>query len=102
MMEVIRVNSKDNDALRASIPHIRPPNALFITQGIAALMMEEVSKILRKVKDFNAFTEDNDPYGEHDMGSFNHNGKRIMWKIDDYDGCEGLSLVLTVMPAEEY
>ena len=96
------MNSKDNDALRASIPLIKPPNTLFITRGIAALMIEEVSKILSKVKDFDAFTEDNDPHGEHDMGSFDYNGKRIMWKIDDYDGHEGLNLVLTVMLAEEY
>ena len=96
------MNSKDNDALRASIPHVRPPNTLFISRGVAALPVEEVSEILRKVKDFDAFTEDNDPYGERDVGSFEHYSERIMWKIDDYEGDQDLNLVLTVMLAEEY
>ena len=60
------------------------------------------SEILRKVKDFDAFTSGNDPHGEHDMGSFEHYSERIMWKIDDYQGYEDLNLVLTIMFAEEY
>jgi hypothetical protein len=55
-----------------------------------------------KVKNFDDFNEDNDPYGEHDFGSFNHKGEEIFWKIDDYEGEEGWNLVLTVMLAEEY
>ena len=33
----------------------------------------------------DAFTPDNDPYGEHNFGSFEHNGIRVFWKIDYYD-----------------
>ena len=28
---------------------------------------------------------DNDPYAEHDFGSFEHDGQTIFWKIDLYD-----------------
>ena len=55
-----------------------------------------------KVKNFDDFNESNDPYGEHDFGSFNHKGEEIFWKIDDYEGMEGYNLVLTIMLAEEY
>ena len=43
------------------------------------------NSILEKVQTFDSFTEDNDPHGEHDFGSFEHNGDRIFWKIDYYD-----------------
>src|SRR6266576_3692533 len=32
-----------------------------------------------------SFTPDNDPHGEGDFRAFEHNGKRIFWKIDYYD-----------------
>jgi hypothetical protein len=28
---------------------------------------------------FDAFTEDDDPWGEHDFGAFDHEGERIFW-----------------------
>ncbi len=34
---------------------------------------------------FDAFTPDNDPYGEHDFGSFKLEGVLVYWKIDYYD-----------------
>jgi hypothetical protein len=36
------------------------------------------------VRGFDAFTEDNDPHGEHDFGSFCLAGERLFWKIDYY------------------
>ncbi len=62
---------------------------------------------------FDAFTPDNDPHGERDFGSFEHEGERIFWKIDYYDrslqfGSEDPSdprqtrRVLTIMLASEY
>jgi hypothetical protein len=84
-----------------------------ITRGIAALPEWQQLAILQIVCGFNAFDEDNDPYGEHDFGAFEHRGRRIFWKIDYYDpGMEFASAdpsdpaqtvrVLTVMLAEEY
>ncbi len=83
------------------------------TPGIAALPLSDQSVIREKVETFDAFTEDNDPYGERDFGAFEHNGDRIFWKIDYYDptlsmGSEDPSdakqtvRVLTIMLATEY
>jgi hypothetical protein len=83
------------------------------TSGIAALPLADQSAIREKVETFDAFTPDNDPYGERDFGAFEHNGDRIFWKIDYYDptlsmGSEDPSdakqtvRVLTIMLATEY
>lgn len=83
------------------------------TEGIRALDPATQSAIREKVEKFNAFTPDNDPYGEHDFGSFDHAGLTIFWKIDYYApglecGSEDPSdprqtvRVLTIMLANEY
>lgn len=96
------MDKETNDALRASIPNISPPNLLLVTKGIIALGPEAVSEILLKVKNFNNFNQENDPWGEHDFGSFDYKGRKIFWKIDDYQGQGGYNLVLTILLAEEY
>jgi hypothetical protein len=55
------------------------------TQGICGLTPEAQAAIRETVERFEAFTPDNDPYHEHDFGSFEHAGERIFWKIDYYD-----------------
>jgi|SRR5882672_11677130 len=81
--------------------------------GINALDPADQSRIREKVELFNAFNPGNDPYGERDMGFFEHNGIAVMWKIDYYDkalecGSEDPSdpaqttRVLTIMLREEY
>ena len=83
------------------------------TSGICALPLQDQSAIREKVETFNAFTPDNDPHEEHDVGAFEHNGERIFWKIDYYDptmtyGSEDptdpskMIRVLTIMLASEY
>lgn len=83
------------------------------TPGIAGLAPDVQSRIREKVETFNAFTPDNDPYQENDMGSFEHEDHRVRWKIDYYDrtleyGSEDpadarvTTRVLTIMLAEEY
>jgi hypothetical protein len=80
-----------------------------VTPGVSAL--PNLAKVLSMVQDFNEFSEDNDPYGEHDFGSFEVFGEKLFWKIDYYDSAleawaDPLSSechrVLTVMMAEEY
>jgi Protein of unknown function (DUF3768) len=58
---------------------------VLVTAGVAALGPERVRAILRLVTEFNAFTPDNDPYGEHDFGNFEDGGERFFFKIDYYD-----------------
>jgi hypothetical protein len=55
------------------------------TPGINALSPQDQSKIREKVETFNAFTPDDDPHGERDFGAFDHQERRIFWKIDYYD-----------------
>ena len=74
-----------NDAFRTGKgPYARQQGRAFITSGVLALGNEASLAIVRKVAGFDAFTEDNDPHGEHDFGSFDHDGHTIFWKIDYY------------------
>ena len=57
---------------------------LLLTQGIGAPPQADQIAILGKVANFDDFSEDNDPHGEHDFGAFEHAGDRIFWKIDYY------------------
>lgn len=86
---------------------------VLLTAGIDSLPTDDVANIMLLVQNFTDFTPDNDPYGEHDFGSFMYNGNKIFWKIDYYDtNNEYLSenpadtsvtnRVLTIMLADEY
>ena len=81
------------------------------TRGIMALSDITISDIFVAVQEFTNFTEDNDPYGEHDFGSFVVDSQKVFWKIDYYtqdlsSGCDPLDphcrRVVTVMLADEY
>ena len=83
---------------------------VFYTSGARDGIMDLIG-LSRAVESFNRFTEDNDPYGEHDFGSLVFEGKKVLWKIDYYDQelkmwCDPLSpkcrRVLTIMLVEEY
>ncbi len=93
-----------NDEFRRSM------SGCTVTRGVTALA-PFMNEIFVTVRDFADFNEDNDPYGEHDFGSFEANEQRLFWKIDYYDEalkgwCDPLSpdctRVLTIMLAEEY
>jgi hypothetical protein len=65
------------------------------TRGVMSLDEVTISDIFVAVQDFSKFTEDNDPYGEHDFGSFTVAGNKVFWKIDYYtqdlsSGCDPL------------
>lgn len=88
----------------------RTSRELILTSGIAELS-PLVEQILTGVRRFDEFSFDNDPYYEHDFGSFTIEGISVMWKIDYYDQnlrywCDPLDArcrrVLTIMRADEY
>jgi hypothetical protein len=94
-----------NDAARSNAANY------MATRGIMSLDEIAVSEAFVGVQQFDSFTEDNDPYGEHDFGSFKVAGEKVFWKIDYYTQdlsgwCDPLDLdcrrVITVMLAEEY
>lgn len=98
-----------NDALRCK----HTGGQVLITAGLQSLGDEAVSRILNAVAAFDGFSEDNDPYGEHDCAVLTVDGRRIIWKIDYYDkdavfaspdptNPELTSRVMTVMLADEY
>jgi Protein of unknown function (DUF3768) len=43
---------------------------LVFTSGVAAYGDDFIERALRTVREFAAFNEENDPYDEHDAGSF--------------------------------
>ena len=84
-----------------------------ITPGVAALGAEAVDRIVKTIAVFDDFCHANDPYEEHDFGSFEADGHMIMFKIDYFD--RELSMhspdpadpsvtqrVITIMLTEEY
>ena len=87
---------------------------ILLTEGIGALPDEARAEILLAVATFADFSEDNDPYGEHDFGAIDHAAAgRVFWKIDYYaadlmSGSENPAdpastrRVLTIMLASEY
>jgi Protein of unknown function (DUF3768) len=95
--------AKLNDVFR------RNGNRIVVTSGVQVL--DDLSGLLDEIRWFDEFTEDNDPYGEHDFGTVYWGGEKIFWKIDYYDrrleyGAGPLSKecqrVMTVMLASEY
>ena len=58
---------------------------VMMTPGITALPEDTQHAIFRAVQEFDTFTEDNDPYGEHDFGKVVVNGVSCFWKISYYD-----------------
>jgi hypothetical protein len=80
-----------------------------LTSG--ARELPDTDGLLAAVRDYDRFTGDNDPYGEHDFGSLIWHRNRVFWKIDYYDQqlqcwqdptTAGCQRVLTIMLADEY
>jgi hypothetical protein len=98
-----------NDALRRNLPL----GHAVLTPGVVALGPEAVARIVKTIAVYEDFCHANDPYEEHDFGSFEADGQKIFFKIDYFD--KGLELhspdpsdptvterVITIMLAEEY
>jgi uncharacterized protein DUF3768 len=86
---------------------------IMITSGIQALDAAALARVLAAVAGFDAFTADNDPYGEHDCAILTVDDVRVLFKIDYYDRSltyhspdpsdpAVTERVMTVMLASEY
>jgi hypothetical protein len=84
-----------------------------MTQGVAALSEHDRAQVLERVRNFDAFSSENDPHGEHDFGNFDVAGQTYFFKVDyyapDMEGGsedpadpEKTTRVLTIMRADEY
>ncbi|GAB5445477.1 DUF3768 domain-containing protein [Gymnodinialimonas sp.] len=87
--------------------------SVMLTVGIQGEGQEFLEASVAAVQAFEAFSEDNDPWGEHDFGAVEVSGEKVFWKIDYYDpdlqaGSENPAndavthRVLTIMLASEY
>ncbi len=72
--------ARQNDHFRR-----HPGSDWLVTSGVQAKGPIFVLSATSAVRAFDAFTSDNDPYGEHDFGAFDLCGERLFWKIDYYD-----------------
>lgn len=99
--------SETNDFLRKCLPMLPPPHRLIITSAVAELGIPCQKELFEKIKQFDSFTPDNDPYGEHDAGMIEHDGEDFYWKFDYLDDDlesykpDGIRF-LTVMLMREY
>lgn len=103
----------DIKTLNDNFRHSLQGGRVMLTSSIRAKTHDEIAEILEKVRSFDNFTTANDPYGEHDFGSFDYKGQKIFFKIDYYDlNYEYMSenpadptitnQVLTIMLASDY
>jgi hypothetical protein len=85
----------------------------FLARGLIAKGADFIAKACAAVRAFNAFTNDNDPWQEHDCATLDVDGETLIFKIDCYDlnreyGSPDAAdpkvtrRVLTIMLAEEY
>jgi hypothetical protein len=83
------------------------------TSGVNELSDDTRAAVFAAVMHYDNFTEDNDPYGEHDFGKVVVEGQDFFWKIDlheelpvkrfnDNSSEPVFTRVLTIMLASEY
>lgn len=86
---------------------------IMTTPGVQAQEPQVIKQIMSAVQTYDQFSTDNDPYAEHDFGSFEVEDLKLFWKIDYYAldllaGSEDpanpeiTKRVLTIMLREEY
>jgi Protein of unknown function (DUF3768) len=84
-----------------------------MTPGVAALGAEAAERIFRTIAVFDDFSHQNDPWQEHDLGMFEADGHKVMFKIDYYSKDMTMhspdpanpavtTRVITILLAEEY
>ena len=109
--------SEDRSAKRVKIRALNDESfrggRVMMTAGLAAPEAPVRNAVVEKIKAFDAFDDDNDPWGEHDFVSVEHDGQTFFAKIDYYDrkleahsedaaDPEKTCRVMTIMLAEEH
>ncbi|MFC6639894.1 DUF3768 domain-containing protein [Sulfitobacter sp. JBTF-M27] len=88
-LQWIRVEGPENGRVRDLNDAFRTlgqgRGSVFVTDGVSSQGPEFVTRALAAVRGFDSFSEDNDPWGEHDFGSIELEGHKLFWKIDPYD-----------------
>ncbi|WP_298975919.1 DUF3768 domain-containing protein [uncultured Roseobacter sp.] len=87
--------------------------SIMLTSRIRNMGGEFALEAIKAVREFDQFSKDNDPWGEHDFGAVEIEGEKVFFKLDYYDlsleqgsenpaneGCT--HRVLTIMLASEY
>ncbi len=98
-----------NDRLRKTFEG----GQVLMTSGVTGLASQTLARVLVAVRDFDEFSEDNDPYGTHEFGMIDVDGERVMFKLDAYDETmeygspnpvdpEVTRRVMTILLASEY
>lgn len=99
-----------NDQLRTTFQG----GDILMTRGVEALSNTTRVAVMKAIQSFEDFSEDNDPYKEHDFGAIEYEGARYFWKIDYFDKYNPdrasdnpadpiiTRRVMTVMQAAEY
>ncbi len=85
----------------------------YLSRGILSKDGDFIAKVTAAVRSFDAFSDDNDPWQEHDCAVLEVDGETVMFKIEYYDAnmeygspdpadTKVTRRVLTIMLAEEY
>lgn len=83
------------------------------TPGVQGISLDKLDTVINHVQAYTDFSKDNDPFDEHDFGSFVLDDINYFWKIDYYapdlefasedpSNPKITTRVLTIMTAEEY
>ena len=75
-----------NDAFRSdpALISTRALDQLLITHGVLSRGNAFVERAIQAIRTFSDFSKENDPWGEHDFGTFELDGECLSWKIDYY------------------
>jgi hypothetical protein len=92
-----------NDEFRSSGKNV------MLSCGVESV--SDLRGLLARVREFDKFDGNNDPWGEHDYGRIVWQGDKVLWKIDYFDEnyrtwedplSPNCRRVITVMLAEDY